>query len=456
MTARNLLSNEHGHATEVVTAAAIAIIDDAGRIHAANPAMEAMFGYTSEELALRSLDELLGERRRGAAAAQLCRAMHAGGRAFPVEVTTSPLTVGGGVRSVVVMIDRSATVDLELLFEATFEAVPHGLAIVDRRDVIVRANAELADTLGYTPEVLRGTRLDALLPGLFEDADLRARAVGAPRELTARHSDGREIAVEVGLTMLTESRSIVTLLPRNDADGGNSRRHQRRKANAEIEFAQIASHDLKSPLRGVGDLIEWIAEELGDDTSESVMNNIDRIRTRLMRMDVLIDQLLAYARVGRSVESNQLIDIADLVDDALGLVAVPDSFTVTVDVDVAPFVGSPTPLETVVRNLLANAVKHHDRADGALVVRARAVGQACRIEVIDNGPGIPVADHARVFRLFQTANARPSEHGGLGLAVCRRLCDAHGATIEIDVAPGRGSTFIVDWPLDATRDVNDY
>ena len=87
-----------------------------------------------------------------------------------------------------------------------------------------------------------------------------------------------------------------------------------------------------------------------------------------------------------------------------------------------------------------------------VLIEPRAAGGAL-LSVTDDGPGIPVADHARVFRLFQTANARPSENGGLGLAACRRLCHAHGATIEIDPAPGRGTTFIVDWPLDARRDV---
>ncbi|HUP72002.1 MAG TPA: PAS domain-containing sensor histidine kinase [Acidimicrobiales bacterium] len=353
MSAGDLLSNESVAATQVAAAAAIAILDEHGRIHVSHAAVQAMFGYTSDELSLRSFDDLLVDDRRSKEPAELCRVMHADGRTFLVEVTSSPVALPGALRSVVVVVDRSA-LELELLFETTFEAVPHGLAIVDRREVIVRANAELADTVGKSPEALRGTRLDA---------------------------------------------------------------------SSKVEFIQIASHDLKSPLRGVSDLIEWISEELGDDTSESVANNLDRIRSRLVRMDVLIDQLLAYARVGRSVESNRLIHITDLVNDALGLVNVPDEFTVTVHVDGAPFVGSPTPLETVLRNLLSSAVKHHDRPDGALIVRARAVGEACRIEVIDDGPEVPVTDHARIFRLFQTATARPSENGCLGLAVCRRLCE---------------------------------
>jgi signal transduction histidine kinase len=147
--------------------------------------------------------------------------------------------------------------------------------------------------------------------------------------------------------------------------------------------------------------------------------------------------------------------MADLVRDALSLVSMPKSFTVNVDIDVPRFVGSSTPLETVIRNLLSNAVKHHDRPDGVISVRARAVGQTCRIEIVDDGPGIPVAAHLRIFRLFQTASTRQGDNTGVGLAVCRRLCDAQGASIEVDAHAGRGSTFVVEWPLVSRRDAHD-
>jgi signal transduction histidine kinase len=297
-----------------------------------------------------------------------------------------------------------------------------------------------------------------LAPGLFDDdGDARTLRLEAgddrPPTRTLLHADGHEIAADVTITVLTRQQSLVSFTPA-DREHERPRGPSRLDTTSEVEFTHVASHDLKSPLRGVSDLVEWITEELGDETPESVAHNLGRIRARLLRMELLIDQLLAYARVGRNPGSQRLIDMNDLVADAVALAAVPDSFTLRVDADVPPFVGSSTPLETVVRNLVSNAVKHHDRDDGTVTVCARAVGHVCRIEVRDDGPGVALADHARIFRLFQTANARHSENAGIGLAVCRRLCEAHGATIEIDPSPGRGSTFVVEWPLVPTGETH--
>jgi signal transduction histidine kinase len=280
--------------------------------------------------------------------------------------------------------------------------------------------------------------------------------MGTERDLTVLHADGSEIPVEIGLAMLTSNRSTVSLVALNDVSERNRLARRLRDANIEMdEFTRVASHDLKSPLRGVSDLVEWIAEELGEDASPSIANNLDRVRTRVLRMELLIDQLLAYARLGRTVGSHRTINMADLLNDALELVEIPESFTVNLDVEMDPFVGSATPLETVMRNLVSNAIKHHDRPDGEIAVRARAVGQICRIEVIDDGPGIPEAAHAQIFRLFQTATTRRAESAGVGLAVCRRLCEAQGASIEVKSHPGRGTTFIVEWPLVSRRDAHD-
>ena len=474
MAARELLAYETFAAAFEALPTASALIDDSGRVCATNAAFQKLFGYREDQLHSMLLDALLLEPQErpnrsihdgfdlGMASLlvgrpQRFRALDADGREFPVEVTSNPVMLASGHGTVVSVADHSPVQELESLFEGTFEASPQCLALVDDQHVIVRVNRRLAVALGYEPAAARGRQLSRLVPGLF-DIDratgrgrLRVEAnpspLDGPRVLTALHAGGREVAVDVTLTVLTPTRSLVSFTVLDDQHDRTRAARSRLEMATEVEFSHVASHDLKSPLRGVSDLVEWITEELGDGTSESVAHNLGRIRARLLRMELLIDQLLAYARVGRNPGSQRLIDMVELVGDALGLVALPDAFTVELDIDVPPFVGSSTPLETVVRNLLSNAVKHHDRTDGKIEVRARAIGEFCRIEVSDDGPGVPAADHLRIFRLFQTASGKHSENAGLGLAVCRRLCEVHGATIEIDPSPGRGSTFVVEWPL---------
>jgi PAS domain S-box-containing protein len=459
---------------------AAAIIDESGRVCASNTALQKLFGYREDQLhrvLLESLlpgprdrrDHVIDDRAHPAmhtlhiGRVQQFRAVDSDGHTFAVEVTSSRLQLASGVATVVLVVDRSDVRELEAMFDGTFESSHQGLAIIDEQSTIVRVNRPFARLIGSESTAMRGRPLSRVVPGLFAaggngNGQHRLHVDAATqrqpdRTLTALHADGREIPVNVTVTVLSSAHSLVAITAL-DQSAERVRPQARLDATSEVEFTHVASHDLKSPLRGVSDLVEWITEELGDGTSESVAQNLGRIRARLLRMELLIDQLLAYARVGRNPGTQRLIDMDELVADALALVAVPDTFTVTIDIDVPSFVGSSTPLETVMRNLLSNAVKHHDRTEGAITVRARAVGQVCRIEVTDDGPGVPAADHARIFRLFQTASGRHADNAGLGLAVCRRLCEAHGATIEIDPATNRGSTFVVEWPLTSVGDAD--
>ena len=139
----------------------------------------------------------------------------------------------------------------------------------------------------------------------------------------------------------------------------------------------------------------------------------------------------------------------------LGLVTVPEAFTVEVDVDVPPFLGSSTPLETVVRNLVANAVTHNDRPDGRITIRARAVDGRCRIEVIDDGPGVPASAQKRIFRLFQTASLQPGGNAGVGLAAQHRRvrlagrADGDGVARRkfLEIGSCRTCVRLVEWGL---------
>jgi signal transduction histidine kinase len=112
-----------------------------------------------------------------------------------------------------------------------------------------------------------------------------------------------------------------------------------------------------------------------------------------------------------------------------------------------PFVTNRTPLETVLRNLVSNAVKHHDRDAGVVDVRVEDVGRYCVFSVSDDGPGIAKAYHERVFRMFQTLAPRGTQNSGIGLALSKRLAEAHGGWIKLDSKDGiRGTAFHVWWP----------
>jgi signal transduction histidine kinase len=154
------------------------------------------------------------------------------------------------------------------------------------------------------------------------------------------------------------------------------------------------------------------------------------------------------AKVGVGVGVDLVpVDVANVVAGILELDPLPDGFAVRLDVQLEPFAAARTPLEVVLRNLIGNAVKHHDRDRGEIRVTAVADGSFCRLDVADDGPGVPPAAHDRIFRLFQTLSDDDPHRSGIGLALVKRLVGSHGGRIEVLSAPdARGTTFRVWWP----------
>jgi signal transduction histidine kinase len=174
-------------------------------------------------------------------------------------------------------------------------------------------------------------------------------------------------------------------------------------------------------------------------------------------MERLIDDLLSYARAGRAATEYSLVDLGTMVRGIFEIQPAPPGLAVELAIDIEPFRAIGAPLETVLRNLLGNAVKHHDRAEGRLCVRARPDGHFCEISVIDDGPGVPPQARARIFKLFQTLTASERGNSGIGLALSKRLIAVHGGRIELisPVEAGRGACFRFWWPRFAHRKNDD-
>lgn len=210
----------------------------------------------------------------------------------------------------------------------------------------------------------------------------------------------------------------------------------------------MVSHDLKSPLRGIADLADWIIEDLGAAITPAVTHNLQRIHTRVQRMENLTEDLLNYARAAKRSKEVTQVNLAELVAGILELLALPGGSDVKTEFTINELLTPKAPLETVVRNLISNAIKHHDAACGLqLKIASEAAGSYLCIRVQDNGPGIPISAQERVFRLFQTLSGSGTNHGGVGLAVAKRLCEAHGGRLELDnTCTQRGCCFVIWWP----------
>jgi signal transduction histidine kinase len=211
-------------------------------------------------------------------------------------------------------------------------------------------------------------------------------------------------------------------------------------SNQELDqFAYVASHDLKAPLRGIANLSTWIEEDLGDAASAEVQEHLELLRGRVHRMEGLIDGILQYSRAGRVREAPTRVDAAALVDEVVELIAPPEGVRIEIADGMPVLWTERLPLQQVLMNLIGNAVKYAG-GDAPLVrISARDAGEQWEFAVRDNGPGIAPEYHERIFGIFQMLEARDRVEGtGIGLSIVKKLVESRGGRrkhLSLPVAP---------------------
>jgi PAS domain S-box-containing protein len=227
-----------------------------------------------------------------------------------------------------------------------------------------------------------------------------------------------------------------------------------RRSNEELEqFAYVASHDLKAPLRGIDNLVTWIEEDLAGQLTGDVATNMNLLKSRVRRLESLLDDLLAYSRAGRGEIVYDTVDTRALVEELAVLINPPDGFRITGSDRLPTIRTARAALTQALQNLIGNAIKHHDQpADGHVEIDARPAsgsgGELTEFSVTDDGPGIPAQFRERVFGMFQTLRPRDEIEGsGMGLAIVKKLVERQGGKIWLEDAPGgRGLSVHFTWP----------
>ena len=221
-----------------------------------------------------------------------------------------------------------------------------------------------------------------------------------------------------------------------------------KRSNRDLDdFAYVASHDLRSPLRNISNLADWAVEDAEGNVPAGTQHHLERITSQISRMNRLLDDLLEYSRVGRLDEKLSFVDCNQLVAAIVESLAKPKSFEVVVPQSLPKFETLKTPLGTCLRNLISNAVQHHDRENGKVKVLAVDDGEFCRFDIVDDGPGIEERFQQRIFKIFQTLQAKNEGKGsGIGLAIVKKTIQSYGGRISLDSKPGEGTTFHLHWP----------
>ncbi|MGH9394418.1 MAG: sensor histidine kinase [Terriglobales bacterium] len=225
---------------------------------------------------------------------------------------------------------------------------------------------------------------------------------------------------------------------------------QLRRALAELEqFAAIASHDLKEPLRTISSYTELLARSLDGQLDERARQYLDFAGQGARRMHHLIDDLLAFARLGAPDERNlQRIETQPLAAAVFdGLHAAIEQAQAVVHCGPLPAVrADPTQFRQLLQNLVANALKFSP-APAQVSVSGECHGGYCCFSVRDSGIGFDMRFAERIFQPFQRLHARGEYSGtGIGLALCKKIVELHGGVIWAESAPGQGATFFFTFP----------
>lgn len=220
------------------------------------------------------------------------------------------------------------------------------------------------------------------------------------------------------------------------------------------QFAYVASHDLKAPLRGIANLAQWIQDDAADSLGADSAEHMRLLQSRVRRMEALIDGILAYSRAGRAASEPEIIDTGALLRDVIELLGPSEAVTFRTPEHMPTLQAERIPLQQVFMNLLSNAIKYSsaERPDVFISVECRDRGDELEFAVIDNGPGIAPQYHDRIWGIFQTLAARDKVEGtGIGLSVVKKVVESRGGRVTLESSPGEGATFRFAWPKTARQ-----
>ena len=220
------------------------------------------------------------------------------------------------------------------------------------------------------------------------------------------------------------------------------------KTNKELDkFAYIVSHDLKAPLRAIGNLTDWITQDSADNLTDESKENFQIIKGRVKRMEQLINAILEYSKVSKHKGTQELFSFNEIIHNAVDLAGTDSNCKIEISGTMPEYYGDKVKYQQVFMNLISNGIKHNNKEQKKIEISCREEGKFWEFMIKDNGPGIDKRFHEKVFVIFQTLKARDEfESTGIGLSIVKKIVEEAGGSIRIESTPGEGAAFYFTVP----------
>ncbi|MBN2019468.1 MAG: HAMP domain-containing protein [Sedimentisphaerales bacterium] len=218
-------------------------------------------------------------------------------------------------------------------------------------------------------------------------------------------------------------------------------------SNSQLQdFVHISAHDLKTPVRGISTLADWIANDYGDKFDEHGREQIRLLKKRVVRIDKLIEGMLQFSKITRNRNNEKQVNLNREMAELITKMKPTDKIELAVD-SLPVVTGERDHIMQVFENLLTNAVTFMDKPKGLIKVGCVEHGDFWKFYVSDNGPGIEQRYFERIFKIFQTLPKHDEPDTiGVGLAIAKKIIEMYGGKIWVESDPGLGSTFFFTFP----------
>jgi two-component system sensor kinase FixL len=489
---------------------AILTIDPSGIVESMNPAAEKLFGYASPEVLGQNVKMLMPEPYRREHDGYLHNYLTTGqkkiigigrevtglrkdGTTFPMHLAVSELRLGD--RRMFTGIARDITdlrgaisqlEDSEARTRTILETAVDAILTIDPGGIVESINPAAEKLFGYPANEVLGQNVKMLMPEPYRhehDGYLhnylttgQKKIIGIGREVTGLRKDGSTFPMDLAVSEVQlGTRRLFTGIVRDITDRNRAEEQLRFFAselqgrNAELlrsnqeldEFAYIASHDLKEPLRGIHNYATFMLEDYQDKVDADGVEKLKTMKRLTQRMDVLLDSLLDFSRVGRldfAIRTTDINEVIEEVLDSLRINLKERGVEIRIPRPMPTMQGDRVRVAEVLRNLITNAMKYNDKPErwieigygrnlGLDALKPRedeaSAGHRTVFYVRDNGIGIPAKHHEAIFRIFKRLHPREEFGGGtgVGLTIVKKIIERHGGRIWIESTQDIGTCF---------------